>query len=178
MRAMALILAVLLVLPGAAALELYYNLTMAYDNGEITLGSVSVVPLEDYYSEFYDTLNDYAAVVMGKDRMLGVYYFDFSLVRKAFIVKDGTVIDSYDIVLGKNTVSEYFPYNEEAASIIVRDKSLRNVLTVELKPPELGEEVIPEVKPKEKPMLGYMLIAVLILLVLVVMWIVLKKERE
>lgn len=179
MRTIVFILILFAFLPSAAALDLYYNVTMTYDKGDVTLDSVSVVPLEEYDTEFYRSLNYYSATIAGDDTVLGIYYFDFNLVLYAvFADENGTVIDSREFTKDNNTISAYFPYGEDASTVIIRDYKLNELLRIDLKATEiLAEKVVVEKPPEKKVPLNYLLTAILFFVLLFVLWAVFKKKR-
>ncbi len=173
-----MLLLLLVMLPSASALNLYYNVTMTYDKGVIALDSWSVVPKEDYDPEEYDTFNDYAALIKTEDSIGDVYYFDFNRVMHAVILVNQTIV-SEDIVLEKNTISAYFPYREDATQIVVLDAKSKEPLTINLKKQtEVAESTLVKPKAQETPIYAYLLVGILVLIALVVMWLAFKKDKN
>lgn len=178
MRHSMILVAILMLLPGATAINMYYNATMSYDNGKLTLESLSIVPLKEYDAEYYRSLNDYAAVMMQGKKALNVYYFDFNLDRHAVTLDENDMIKkSHDITLNKTTTSAYFPYDTEATDISIIDNKLMEALKINLKP-EMKEEMTAE-KPEEKKVpTTYILAGSILMLLLVVLWLALRKKKE
>src|SRR3989338_5759234 len=105
MKRLMIILAIIAAIPAASALDMYYNLTMTYDKGQVSLGSVSIVPLTSYDLDYYNTLNDYTAIIMDENKALSIYYLNFNLWSHAVYSKNGELADSRDITLDRNTIS-------------------------------------------------------------------------
>jgi len=177
MKRLMIILAIIAAIPAASALDMYYNLTMTYDKGQVSLGSVSIVPLTSYDLDYYNTLNDYTAIIMDENKALSIYYFNFNLWSHAVYSKNGELADSRDITLDRNTISAYFPYKEGATEIVIRDAKLDKVLTAELKKPaEIKEAAEKSPKKKEFP-LNYALAAVALALAATILWLWLRKKK-
>ncbi len=174
-----LMLCVSLLLPSALAMDIYYNVTMTYDKGNVSLDSISVTPLAEYDSEYYKSMNDYIAIVSDESKVLDSYGFDFNLALHGVKMMNGELV-SEDTLLEKNTVSEYFPYNEEATKIIVADTKTDELLQIDLKPVEEKPETQAVQQPQEKQKLplNYILIAVLAIAILVIVILILPKKNQ
>lgn len=180
MKPLILILIVLIALPSSTALNLYHNITMSYNNEEVSLDSISVTTMENYDLEYYRTLNDYTLLLTDKDSVRSIYYFTFELLVHVFEAnKDGQIINEQDVQREQNTISVYLPYDEDATAIIIKDKELKDVLTIELKAPETEEKITEEKveTPKELP-INYILAALIALLLIAILWMLLRKKKE
>lgn len=172
-----LILAVLTILPSATALELYHNITMTYNNGEVILDSVSVVPLEKYDSEFYENLNEYTATLLDKDNsVLEIYFFDFNLALIIARMEDGNIIDE-EIKLEHNTLSVYFPYEKDATKLIIRTFDFEELFNIELKEIEKQEDIIKESNENKIP-INYIIVGIFLLVVISIIGIISRKKRN
>jgi len=168
----------LVVLPSASALDLYYNVTITYNNGEVTLDSWSVVPKEDYNSKDYDTFNDYAIVIKTEDKVSDIYYFDFNLVLHAMILINETEF-SKDITLDKNTISVYLPYDKDAVQIAILDAKSKEPLLINLKgKEELAKPLAAKPTTAKPPFNTYLLIGILVLIIALITWLALKKDKR
>lgn len=176
-RAAIIILALLALTQCVTAANLYYNVTMNYDKGNLSLESLSIVPLKDYDTRYYRTINDYTAVLLNNMTALNVYYFDFNLKLHAVTMTPNGDVSGYDITLDKNTISAYFPYNSKATEISIMDNKLEEALKVNLKQ-EAKAEAKPAELPTAKPVVTYILAgaAALVLIVIFALWIMLRKK--
>jgi len=179
MKSNIMLIALLLILsPSALALDTFYNATMTYNQGKITLDSIRIVPLQAYDEESYRTIKEYSATVKQDGEVEGIYYFDFDLSRHAVIDRGNGLIESEDITLDKNTVSIYIPHNEGATEITLRDRLLEEVMTIPLAevPEQKAQQIVPEEKQSSMP-LNYILVALAVLLLLVVIWFLVRKKE-
>ncbi|MFH0752379.1 MAG: hypothetical protein V1914_02150 [archaeon] len=179
MRKILLLLLILTILPSATALSLYYNITMNYDNGAVSLVSTSVVPLESYDSGYYQTPNDYIALITDGTSVLGIYHFDFNLWLNVFGMTNGQITNSQDVTRTQNAISIYLPYTEDATTISITDKRLNDLFAIKLKEPVVQEKTTVET-PATKQGLppNYILAALTVLLLIIILWLLLKKKKE
>lgn len=104
--------------------ELYYSVSVEYNNGELLVGSVDVVYSRFEKSNFYSGLNGSLNYKVSLIDSLGdeVYVESISVPNELIVDygdDDGNIVDSEKIVLENVSFDLFFPYSEDVNLIVV-----------------------------------------------------------